>query len=126
MDGHVEWGARESREACFDRQGSACALCGERMSRDRFEAHHRLRRALMPAGALWCPCNIVALHPRCHTQGPDAVHDNPERARGLGLILASTADPRTVPVTITWPWQGPAILECVDAVVASCDWAPLC
>ena len=115
---HEEWSARDSRAAAYARQGGYCALCWERMSENVYEAHHRLRRALMPAGALWCPCNIVALHPRCHTQGPDAVHDNPERARELGLILDTNADPREVPIIVSWPWDGLAMLEC-SSIVAS-------
>lgn len=116
---HQEWSARAAREAAYARQGGHCALCWARMAEGYFEAHHRLRRALMPAGALWCPCNIVALHPRCHTQGPEAVHDHPERARVLGLILDTTAEPRVVQVRVQWPWDGPALLECTSMVAST-------
>lgn len=116
---HVDWDAGTVRLAAYDRQGGLCLQCYEPMGEregGRWEAHHRLRRRDMPKGAKWCPCNIVALHSRCHTQGPEAVHDHPEEARERGLILDTSADPREVPVWIEWPWSGPATLDCESLV----------
>lgn len=109
--------AAHCRAAVWARQGGLCALCWEPMGppEGQWEAHHRLRRRDLPG---WCPCNIVGLHARCHTQGPTAVHDHPEDARAAGLIVASTDDPRTTLLHVEWPWYGDAYLSC-DSMVCS-------
>lgn len=93
VTGHELTTAALIRPIVWQRQAGLCALCCEQLGQD-WEAHHRRRRNLLG----WCPCNIVALHPRCHTQGPTAVHDNPALARGLGLIVPSWGpEPAKVP-----------------------------
>jgi hypothetical protein len=66
----------------------------------------------MPAEFLWCPCDVVGLHARCHTQGRFAVHDHPEDARKSGLILWTNEDPRRVPIMVRWPWVAESALLC--------------
>lgn len=121
MSEHQRWDAGDSRLAAYDRQGGLCGLCWESLGQREgsWEAHHRLRRRDMPKPYTWCPCDIVALHARCHTQGRVAVHDNPDMARGLGLILDTSDDPRDVPVFIEWPWFGLAMLDCESFVCST-------
>lgn len=116
----TDWTPETARAAIHSRQGGLCALCwlGLGGVEDRWEAHHRLRRQLMPSDARWCPCDLVGLHARCHTQGDRAVHDHPENAHQLGLVLLSFEDPRTIPVPIRWPWEGHAFLACDSSVVS--------
>jgi 5-methylcytosine-specific restriction endonuclease McrA len=109
---HECWEPDQSRLAIHARQGGLCALCWNPVRIEDMEAHHRLKRALMPKAALWCPCDLVGLHRRCHTQGPYAVHDHPEKARERSLVLWTNEDPREVPIQIEWPWHGPGVLLC--------------
>lgn len=120
-DHETGWDGPAAHRAARDRQGGQCALCWR--PAPVMEAHHRLRVALMPADARWCPCNIVALCPRCHTQGIRtrweepmplgswAVHDHPTQAGWLGLVLHDGADPREEPVMVRWPWVGLGYLD---------------
>ena len=102
------------RELIFIRQYGLCARCGGPMRFDDFEAHHRRRRNVLG----WCPCNIVALHPRCHTQGPLAVHDHVEQSRLIGLIVPTFgAEPFDVELQLHT--QTPA--GSVERVLLSCD-----
>jgi hypothetical protein len=79
------------------------------------EAHHRQRRRVLG----WCPCNVVGLHARCHTQGPRAVHSQVEQARQLGLIVPTWASPPEVPVHVEWPWVGESYLACEGLLVSA-------
>jgi 5-methylcytosine-specific restriction endonuclease McrA len=120
---HRAWAAADARQASYHRQGGLCALCWEHLGAETdgtWEGHHRLRRREMREPFTWCPCNIVALHARCHTQGPAAVHDHPQRAGELGLILPSGTDPR-VAVIGDWRWMlpGPVLLDCDGMVVST-------
>lgn len=116
---HRELGGRLARLTAYERQGGVCLACRRPMSPDAFEAHHRVRRAHMG----WCPCNIVALHPRCHTMGAGAVHDHPEWARACGLIVPAVADPRQVPVYTVHPWSAWVWLLC-DGTLETASLAP--
>lgn len=120
---HVFVDAAAARSAAYERQGGYCLRCHSTMSPDRYEAHHRRRRRVLG----WCLCNVVALHPRCHTQGPLAVHDHPADAVQRGLIVPTHSDepPCEIPVAITWPWSAPALLSC-DGMVCSIDSADVC
>lgn len=118
---HVDVTADEARTAAWWRQGGLCALCWENLpplESGGWEGHHRLKVRYM-RGHRWCPCNIVALHARCHTQGPAAVHDHPDDARRLGLILTMDQDPRDVAVQVRWPWSGDAFLNCEGMAVST-------
>jgi hypothetical protein len=120
MGHRTDWTGATARVACWWRQGGLCGLCWEplgTLEEGRFEAHHRERRRDLPG---WCPCNIVVLHPRCHTQGPAAVHDHPDMAAPLGLIVAavSMVDPRDVAMVVRWPWEGEGYLDCDGMVVS--------
>jgi hypothetical protein len=94
-----------------------CARCWASLGspEDVYEAHHRMRRRDLPG---WCVCNIVILHPRCHTQGPLAVHDHPLEAKKLGLIVEPWLDPREVPLWVEWPWENHSLLDCESQVVS--------
>lgn len=119
---HIDWDPGDARLAVYDRQGGLCGLCWDPLgSRESgpWEAHHRLRRRDMPKIGKWCPCDLVALHARCHTQGRTAVHDHPEMAMGLGLIVSPGDDPREVPVFVEWPWIGLATLSCESFVCST-------
>lgn len=98
-----------ARQLAFDRQGGYCARCHKTMSVDAFDAHHRRRRQLLG----WCACNIVALHPSCHT-GAHSVHDQPTLATNLGLIVPARErrEPCEVPIMLVWPWHAPTLLGC--------------
>lgn len=125
MSEHQQWTAAESRAVCHERQGGLCARCWTPLpavTDGGWEAHHRIRRRDMPG---WCPCNIVALHARCHTQGPLAVHDHPDEARRLGLILHPLADPRAETLEYHWLFDGPVYLECDGMVVSPLANHPL-
>lgn len=114
---HELLSADVARATAYDRQGGYCLRCHEPMPLDRFEAHHRRRRQLLG----WCACNVVALHARCHTQGAYAVHDHPQTARDLGLIVPSWGvEPCEIPVLVKWPFVGMALLSC-DGMVCSVD-----
>lgn len=123
----ADWTAERAREAIWYRQGGQCALCWGNMGPvdGRWEAHHRLKVRNMPRNARWCTCDLVGLDPRCHTQGPAAVHDHPDDARVLGLILDAEQDPRDVVVQVQWPWTGEGYLDCEGMVVSTLSVHPL-
>ena len=50
-------------------------------------AHHRLLRA---HGGTWALSNILGLHSDCHNVQPASVHQNPERAYGLGFMVRNS------------------------------------
>ncbi len=104
------------REQVFMRAFGLCARCGGPMRFDDFEAHHRRRRNVLG----WCPCNIVALHPRCHTQGPLAVHDNVAQARRMGLIVP-TYGPEPFDVPLVVHSESAHRVHVVERVLLSCD-----
>ena len=113
---HQELTVPAIRALVWERQNGLCARCFDPMQADRWEAHHRVRRAVLG----WCPCNIVGLHPRCHTQGPLAVHDHPADARDRGLIVSPfDGQPQLVQLDVPWPWQGPGFLHCSGMVVSA-------
>jgi hypothetical protein len=87
-----EW----TRDALFARCKGLCEACGKALNRQRFDAHHRQRRR----GGDHRLCNLVALHPACHTVQPDSVHQNPKRSRDLGLIVRSTEEPADAVLTL--------------------------
>lgn len=111
---HELLSAADARSSAFVRQLGLCARCGEPMRFGDFEAHHRRRRNVLG----WCLCNVVALHPRCHTQGPLAVHDHVEQSRDMGLIV-STFGPQPFDVPV-WLYDVTDRVEHVR-VLLSCD-----
>lgn len=124
MTHREDWEPGTCREAVWYRQGGLCALCWEPMGgvESNWEAHHRLRRRDLPG---WCPCNIVGLHARCHTQGAQAVHDHPAEAHDLALVLHPEQDPRDEPVEVLYPWVGKGYLDCDGMVVSPLVAHPL-
>ena len=109
MSGHDLMTARAVREVVWERQGGQCAACWAGMTPDAMHAHHRQRRRDLG----WCPCNVVGLHPDCHVVAPQAVHQRPEWARSLGLIVPSwVEEPGTVAVATRWPWTYWSLLGC--------------
>jgi hypothetical protein len=124
----TDWTPEAARVAIWWRQGGRCGLCWEQLpalEAPGWEAHHRLKVRGMPRDSRWCPCDLVALHARCHTQGPVAVHDHPEAARAVGLILTAEQDPRDVTVDVQYPWQGAAYLDCDGVAVSTLITHPL-
>lgn len=101
-------------ELVRNRQGGLCAACWQHLSPENQELHHRQRRRVLG----WCACNVVGLHPRCHTQGPQAVHDQPLWAQDRGLIVPTWADPPEVPIHVEWPWVGESFLACDGHLVS--------
>lgn len=88
------------REALWERCGGYCespACGGVPLGAGKWDAHHRLMRS---HGGLDELPNLVALHPRCHTQGTRAVHDNVGWAVDRGLIVLGGRDPAVVPVVL--------------------------
>lgn len=86
----------ETRAIVLARCGGRCEACGKPLGRSGVDIHHRQRRR----GGDHSPANLVALHPDCHTIDPKAVHQRPAWARGRGLIVRSTDDPATTPLTL--------------------------
>lgn len=97
-----------------ERQGHLCASCWNSLSADQQELHHRQRRRVLG----WCPCNVVGLHPRCHTMSQVAVHSRPEWAISRGLIVPTWASPPETPVHVEWPWVGESYLSCDGSLVS--------
>jgi hypothetical protein len=85
-----------ARFAAYVRAGGWCEVCGAALSRDAYEAHHRLRRS---QGGTDGPANLLALCPGpsgCHAR----VHDNPEWGLVNGWLVSSWGDPAREPVLI--------------------------
>jgi hypothetical protein len=97
-----------------ERQGGLCAACWEPLPPTAQELHHRQRRRVLG----WCACNVVGLHPRCHTLHPLAVHQRPEWAASVGLIVPTWASPPQVPLHVQWPWSGESYLSCDGLLVS--------
>lgn len=74
-----------------------CEACGCRLDPSTWAGHHRKLRA---RGGRHSVCNAVALCPPCHTGAPYAVHRDVAAATFEGLIVASSADPASVPVRL--------------------------
>jgi hypothetical protein len=92
------------------RSQGRCELCGGVLS-GLWEAHHRQLRRL----GVDCACNGLALHPRCHTQHRDSVHDNPAASYARGTLVHSWDDPAAAPLIL------PRVLQLgADAVLLSC------
>lgn len=110
------------RAVIWDRQGGMCARCWTGMEPDTMDAHHRLRRRDLG----WCSCNVVGLHPTCHTIAPGAVHQAVETATAAGLIVRSgIVSPADVPLWAGWPWQAWSMLTCDGLVEQAPEGAEL-
>jgi hypothetical protein len=99
----------ELREIVWARSLGVCehSECGERLSAQRWECHHRKLRA---QGGHDCACNLLALHPRCHVQGRTAVHDYPTYSYAAGLLVKSWQQSDLVPVAL--PGRAAVLLTC--------------
>jgi hypothetical protein len=78
------------------RSGGWCEVCGTALSRDAYEAHHRLRRGQGGTDAL---ANLLACCPGlsgCHSR----IHANPEWALANGWLVSSWGDPEREPVLV--------------------------
>lgn len=85
----------EVRLIVLERSGGLCEACGEELW-GRVHLHHRLRRR----DGLHVASNLVALHPDCHVNAPQAVHQRPTWAKERGLIVPFWGDPSVAPLTL--------------------------
>jgi 5-methylcytosine-specific restriction endonuclease McrA len=85
------------RAALWIRSGGLCEACGLLLPEKGWHAHHRLRVA---HGRLDTLPNLVALHPLCHVNAPQAVHQRTGWAQDRGLLVKSTDDPVLMPLTL--------------------------
>jgi 5-methylcytosine-specific restriction endonuclease McrA len=99
---------KELRDLVWDRDGGRCAICGQGLSEKRWECHHRKLRS---QGGRDEPANLLALHPRCHSEA----HDNRTWARERGYIVHPNTDPASRAVLRHGAhWQLPAAGRWVD------------
>ena len=70
------------------RAGHYCEACGNPCA--EFALHHR---RLKSQGGKDEPCNLIAVHHKCHNLGTDSIHLNPKRSMEMGWIVPSWADP---------------------------------
>lgn len=75
------------------RAGNYCEKCG--MPCDDFALHHRKLRS---QGGKDEPCNLIAVHHKCHNLGTDSIHNQPEKSRVKGWIVPSWAEPSDYPL----------------------------
>lgn len=81
------------------RDRDRCGWCGQAL-RDRVDRHHRKRKTI--GGDRFC--NVVLLHPECHTVNAGSVHTEPALAMRRGFIVPSWADPLEVPILLAGEW----------------------
>jgi hypothetical protein len=107
----LPWGP-EVRPILYARCRGRCELCGDQLG-DVWDAHHRQHRS---RGGPDCPCNGAALHPGCHTLGPNAVHVRVRLATESGHNVSRYDDPRLtameVPQRVHLLAGGPVLLSC--------------
>ena len=82
-------------EIVLDRAGFYCEACG--LPGDNFALHHRKLRS---QGGKDEPCNLIAVHHACHNLGTNSIHLAPARAKALGQIVPSWAQPHEYPLTL--------------------------
>jgi 5-methylcytosine-specific restriction endonuclease McrA len=87
---------QDTRMVVLARCGGRCEACGREFRDVTPDLHHRQSRARGDHS----PANLVALHPKCHTIAPEAVHQRPAWARERGLIVLSTEDPAATPLAL--------------------------
>ena len=100
----------EAREVAYHRQDGSCWACWTGVRPEEGHLHHRRRRRDLTADELWCSCVTVLLHPDCHVVAPQSVHQRPEWARSVGLVVPSWGDQRVVP--IIGGFVGSVLLDC--------------
>lgn len=113
------WGEHQAlpweqvRRIGFARCGGRCELCSLPLDAELWDGHHRQLRS---GGGPSCPCNIVCLHPRCHTTGQQAVHRLVAAALESGHNVSRYTDPREVsvlvPPRVALLGPGPVTLTC--------------
>ena len=77
----------------LERAGNHCEVCGS--GGDNFALHHRKLRS---QGGKDEPCNLIAVHHKCHNLGTDSIHLNPKRSIENGWIVPSWAEPSEFPL----------------------------
>ena len=73
----------------FEACGNPCA---------EFALHHR---RLKSQGGKDEPCNLIAVHHKCHNLGTDSIHLNPKRSMEMGWIVPSYAKPNEWPLILS-------------------------
>ena len=78
------------------RAGHYCEACGNPCA--EFALHHR---RLKSQGGKDEPCNLIAVHHKCHNLGTDSIHLNPKRSMEMGWIVPSYAKPNEWPLILS-------------------------
>lgn len=82
----------KQRQKVYDRAGGRCDLCGQPLSNDSFECHHRKKRSQGGDDSL---PNLVVLHSHCHHV---RIHGEPSWAYDHGFLVHRDGDPASAPV----------------------------
>jgi hypothetical protein len=77
----------------LERANNHCEMCGS--GGDNFALHHR---KLKSQGGKDEPCNLIAVHHKCHNLGTNSIHLNPKRSIENGWIVPSWAEPSGFPL----------------------------
>ena len=94
------------RDAVYKRAGGQCDCCGQWISPEAFDCHHRQLRS---RGGKNTTENLVALRHECHMW----FHEHPRQATERGFMVPSWADPVDTPVRrfdgnlylSRWAWE---------------------
>ena len=77
----------------LERASGYCECCGFPCGEPAL--HHR---KLKSQGGKDEPCNLIAVHHKCHNLGTDSIHLNPAKSVKMGWIVPSWADPSEFPL----------------------------
>jgi hypothetical protein len=84
------------RGLVYARSKGYCEKCGGQLPFS-WALHHR---KLKSRGGKDEVENLVALHHECHNLATDSVHNNPNKATEVGLMVSSWSNPAECPVTL--------------------------
>lgn len=82
-------------EIVLERAGYYCEACG--LPGQDFALHHR---QLKSQGGKDEPCNLIAVHHKCHNLGTYSIHLNPAKAVERGQIVPGWANPLEFHLTL--------------------------
>ena len=84
---------KEIVEKVLQRAKGYCEKCGG--VGETLSLHHR---KLKSQGGKDDVSNLIAVHPNCHNQHKDSIHDNPKKSKVKGWIVPSWADSNEYPL----------------------------